>query len=70
MEPLTQDRCLYTTLDGFVPTTFRTAIEAIVQDEFDDVAELASSFKVKEVRGIGLLEVARLFLDKTDPGRK
>ena len=50
--------------------SFRSAIEAIVQDEFDDVAELASSFKVKEVRGIGRLEVARLFLEKTDPSRR
>ena len=50
--------------------SFRSAIEAIVQDEFDDVAELASSFKVKEVRGIGRLEVARLFLEKTGPSRR
>lgn len=50
--------------------SFRSAIEAIVQDEFDDVAELASSFKLKEVRGLGRLEVARLFLEKTDPSRR
>lgn len=49
--------------------SFRSAIEAIVQDEFEEIAELAGSFKVTEVRGVGRLEVARLFLEKTDSSR-
>jgi hypothetical protein len=50
--------------------SFPSAIEAIVQEEFEGLAELAGSFKVKEVRGVGRLEVARLFLEKTDFNRK
>jgi hypothetical protein len=46
---------------------FRSATDSIVQDQFDELAELAGSFRVKEVRGIGRLELARLFLQKTDP---
>ena len=49
---------------------FRSAIDSIVQDQFDELAELAGSFRVKEVRGIARLEVARLFLEKTEPGRR
>jgi hypothetical protein len=47
--------------------SFRSATDSIIRNQFDDLAELAGSFRVKEVRGIGRLEVARLFLEKTDP---
>jgi hypothetical protein len=47
--------------------TFRSATESIVQSQFDELAELAGSFRVKEVRGIARVEVARLFLEKTAP---
>lgn len=46
---------------------FRSATDSIVQDQFDELADLAGSFRVKEVRGIARLEVARLYLEKTDP---
>lgn len=47
--------------------SFRSAIDSIVRNQFDELAELAGSFRVKEIRGLGRLEVARLFLEKTDP---
>ncbi len=45
--------------------SFRSAVNPIVQDQFEELAELAGSFRLKEVRGLGRLDVARLFLEKT-----
>lgn len=45
--------------------SFRTAIDAVVTEEFEELAQLAGSFRIKEVRGIARVEVARLFLEKT-----
>jgi hypothetical protein len=44
--------------------TLRSAVEPLISVDFENITELAGSFKTKEVRGIGRLEVARLFLEK------
>lgn len=43
---------------------FRSAIEPLMSGEFESVLNLADSLKVREVRGLAQLEIARLYLEK------
>ena len=43
---------------------FRSAIEPLISADFENVVNLADSLKVREVRGLAQLEIARLFLEK------
>lgn len=42
--------------------TFRNAIEPLIRVDFENLADLSGRFKAKEVRGVGRLEVAKLYL--------
>lgn len=44
--------------------SFPSAIAPVISDEFENVLNLADSLKVREVRGIARLEIARLYLEK------
>ncbi len=44
--------------------SFRGAIEPLISAEFENLVNLADNLKVREVRGIARLEIARLFLEK------
>ena len=44
--------------------SFRSAIEPLISVEFDNLLNLAETLKVREVRGLAQLEVARLYLEK------
>lgn len=44
----------------------RSAIESLIPAEFENVLNLADSLKVREVRGLAQLEIARLYLEKED----
>lgn len=41
---------------------FRNAIEPLIRVDFENLADLSGRFKAKEVRGVGRLEVAKLYL--------
>jgi hypothetical protein len=43
---------------------FRNAIEPLLSAEFESVLNLADSLKVREVRGLAQIEIARLYLEK------
>ena len=43
---------------------FRSAIDPLLPVEFENVLNLADSLKVREVRGLAQLEIARLYLEK------
>src|SRR5262249_55499178 len=43
---------------------FRSAIEPLMSAEFESVLNLADSLKVREVRGLAQLEIARAYLEK------
>ena len=43
--------------------SFRSAIQPLIPSEFDDLVNLAESLKLREVRGIARLEIARLYLE-------
>ncbi|CAN5772889.1 hypothetical protein BH20ACI4_BH20ACI4_19750 [soil metagenome] len=45
---------------------FRSAIEPFVETEFEKLLPIISRFNDKEVRGIGYLELAKLFFQKND----
>ena len=44
--------------------TFRSAIEPLIADEFENLLNLADGVKTREVRGLARLEIARLYLEK------
>ncbi|HEX6730346.1 MAG TPA: hypothetical protein VF074_10065 [Pyrinomonadaceae bacterium] len=44
--------------------SLRSAIEPLISSEFENIANLADSLKVREVRGVARVEIARLFLEK------
>lgn len=44
----------------------RSAIESLVPAEFENVLNLADSLKVREVRGLAQLEIARIYLEKEE----
>jgi hypothetical protein len=44
--------------------SFRSAIESLVPAEFENLVNLADSLKVREVRGLAYLEIARVYLEK------
>ncbi len=44
--------------------SFRSAIEPLISAEFENLVNLADSLKVREVRGLARLEIARLYLEK------
>ena len=43
---------------------FGSAIEPLISTEFENLVNLADSLKIREVRGIARLEIARLYLEK------
>jgi len=43
---------------------FRSAIDPLMPAEFESVLNLADSLKVREVRGLAQIEIARLYLEK------
>ena len=43
---------------------FRSAIDPLLPAEFENVLNLADNLKVREVRGLAQLEIARLYLEK------
>lgn len=43
---------------------FRSAIEPLISAEFENLLNLVDSLKVREVRGLAQLEIARLYLEK------
>lgn len=44
--------------------SLRSAIEPLVQAEFENLVNLTDNLKVREVRGLAQLEIARVFLEK------
>ena len=44
--------------------SFPSAIEPLISTEFENLVNLADSLKLREVRGIARLEIARLYLEK------
>ena len=44
--------------------SFRSAIERLIPAEFENVLNLSDSLKVREVRGLAQLEIARVLLEK------
>jgi hypothetical protein len=44
---------------------FRSAIEPMISTDFEQVASVVERFTLKEVAGVGRLEAAKLFLQKT-----
>ena len=44
--------------------SFRSAIEPLIAAEFENLLNLTDSVKVREVRGLAQLEIARLYLEK------
>lgn len=44
--------------------SLRSAVEPLVASEFENITNLADGLKVREVRGIARLEIARLYLEK------
>lgn len=44
--------------------SFRSAIEPLIPNEFDNLVNLADVLKAKELRGVARLEVGRLYLQK------
>lgn len=44
--------------------SLRSAIEPIVQAEFENLVNLTDNLKVREVRGLAQLEIARVYLEK------
>lgn len=44
--------------------SFRTAIERLIPGEFENLLNLTDSLKVREVRGLAQLEIARVFLEQ------
>ena len=44
--------------------SFRTAIEPLIAAEFENLLNLTDSLKIREVRGLARLEIARLYLEK------
>ncbi|HEX5703685.1 MAG TPA: hypothetical protein VFX97_10840 [Pyrinomonadaceae bacterium] len=49
--------------------SFRRALEPLIATEFENLAELAGRFSRKEVRGIGRLAVAKLYLQTASDSR-
>lgn len=47
---------------------FRSAIDPLTTTNFEQIAVVAESFTAKEVRGVGRLEVAKLYLRKNNDG--
>ena len=45
---------------------FRSAIDPLITTNFEQVASVAERFAAKEVRGVGRLEVAKLYLRKNN----
>ena len=43
---------------------FRNAIELLITTEFENLVNLTDTLKVREVRGLAQLEIARLYLEK------
>jgi hypothetical protein len=44
--------------------SLRNAIEPLISSEFENIANLTDSLKVREVRGIARIEIARVYLEK------
>jgi hypothetical protein len=44
--------------------SFRSAIEPLISAEFENLVNLADSLKIREIRGIARLEIAKLYLEK------
>lgn len=47
--------------------SFRSAIEPLIAAEFENLLNLTDNLKVREIRGLAQLEVARLYLEKEKP---
>ena len=45
--------------------SFRSAIEPLISGEFENLINLADSIKIREVRGLARLEIAKLYLEKS-----
>ena len=45
--------------------SLRNALEPLIETEFENLTNLTDSLKVREVRGLARLEIARLYLEKT-----
>jgi hypothetical protein len=50
--------------------SFRNAIEPLIVTNFDQIATAAEGLTAKEVRGVGRLEVAKLYLRKTQTAKR
>ena len=47
--------------------SFHSAIESMISAEFENLVNLADGLKVREVRGLAHLEIARIYLEKEKP---
>ena len=48
---------------------FRSAIDRLISTEFENLLNLTDNLKVREVRGLARLEIARLYLEKLSASR-